>query len=82
MFIPSLVALLFFPVGLFMPAGGSVPSTTGLLFFPVGLFVLFTLFNEVLFFPLGLFIFVLPSIVSLFLFLLGLFVFQMGRLVT
>ncbi len=37
--VPSPVALLFFPVGLFVPAGRSVPSTAGPLFFPVGLFV-------------------------------------------
>ncbi len=44
--IPSPVALLFFPVGLFVPAGGSVPSMAGPLFFPVGLFVLCALFGR------------------------------------
>ncbi len=80
--LPSPIALLFFPVGLFVPVGGSVPSTAGPLFFSVGLFVLCALSGGALFFSLGLSVFALPSIVSPFLFPVGLFGFQMGGLVT
>ncbi len=82
MSIPSLVALLFFLVGLFVPTSRSVPSMTSLLFFPMGLFVLYALSGKALFFPLGLFVFAIPSIVNPFFFPIGLFVFQIGGLVT
>ncbi len=65
-----------------MPAGGSVPSMASLLFIPVGLFVLCALSSRALFFPLGLSVFALPSIVSPFLFPVGLFIFQIGECVT
>ncbi len=81
MSVPSPVALLFFPVGLFVPAGRSVPSMASLLFSPMGLFVLCALSGRALFFLLGLSIFTLSSIVSPFLFPVGMFVFQMVGLV-
>lgn len=73
--VSSSIALLFFPMGLFMSVSGSVPSITGPLFFLVDLFVLCAFSSRVLFFPLGLSIFIFPFIVSLFLFPVGLFVF-------
>ncbi len=47
--VPSPVALLFFPLGLFVLVSGSVPSTASPLFFPVGLFVLYALSNGFLY---------------------------------
>ncbi len=92
-----LFVLVSFPVGLYICIvfGGSIvlssrsicvyrwdmPSMTSTLFFLMGLFVLYALSDGALFFLLGLSIFALPSIMSPFPFLIGLFVFQMGGLV-
>lgn len=78
----SPVALLFFPVDLFVPTGGYMSSTAGPLFFPIGLFVLYALFGGALFFLLDLYMFALSFIVNLFLFSVGLFVFQRDELIT
>ena len=78
----SLVALLFFPVDLFMPPGRYMSFTAGPLFFLIGLSVLYALFGEALFFSLGLYMFVLLFIVNLFFFSVGLFVFQRDELIT
>lgn len=76
------VALLFFLVGLFVPADRFIPFMAGLLFFLVHLFVLFAFSDETLFFLLNLSVFAFLSIMSLFLISMGLFDFQIGGLVT
>lgn len=79
---PSPIALLFFPIDIFVLVNGFVLSTTSLLFFLMDLFELYVLSGGVLFFPLGLSVFVLFCIISPFFFPMGLFVFQISGLVT
>ncbi len=98
MSVPSPIALLFFPIDLFVPVaspmGLCVCTFSGYSIVLSGRSICacrwvcafygwsVVLSVGVIFFRLGLFVFALPSIVSAFLFLVGLFVFQMGGLVT